>query len=85
MDQIQFEQEQSTHRKAWETLREQVRRDYSGQYVGFAHGRVIATAPTYQRVRETIKALQPPPDYYLIFQAGDEPLFDVIDDFMEIL
>jgi hypothetical protein len=39
MDQIPFEQEQSIHRKAWEALRDQVRRDYSGQYVGLAQGR----------------------------------------------
>src|SRR5438093_887618 len=81
MDQVAFEQATALHREAYEKLREQIRRDYAGQYVGMAEGRLIAAAATYNEVKAAIERLTPTPEYYLIFEADDEPLFEAIDNF----
>jgi hypothetical protein len=79
MDQATFERELELNRQAYEKLREQIRRDFAGQYVGIAEGRLIAAAPTFEEVQAAIEQLKPPPEYYLIFEAEEEPLFDVFD------
>src|SRR5947208_86872 len=81
MDQAAFEQAMALNRQAYEKLREQIRRDYTGQYVGIAQGRLIAVAPTFDEVHAAIEQLKPIPECYLIFEAEDEPLFEVVDSF----
>ena len=81
MDQVTFERALALNRQAYENLREQIRRDYAGQYVGIAEGRLITAAATYNEVKAAIKKLTPMPECYLIFEADDEPLFEVIDSF----
>jgi hypothetical protein len=81
MDQATFERAMALNRQAYEKLREQIRRDYSGQYVGIAQGRLIKAAASYDEVRAAIGQLKPTPECYLIFEADDEPLFEVIDSF----
>ena len=76
MDQEAFERETDLNRRAYEKLRERIRRDYAGQYVGIAEGRLIAAAATYNEVEAAIEKLTPMPEYYLIFPADDEPLFE---------
>ena len=80
MDQAAFEQAMTVNRQAYEKLREQLRRDYPGQFVGIAEGRFIKAAPTYNEVRAAIAKLDPTPECYLLFEADDEPLFEVIDN-----
>ena len=77
MDQAAFEQAMALNRQAYEKLREQISRDYSGQYVGIADGRLIKVAASYNEVRAAIEQLKPTPECYLIFEADDEPLFEV--------
>ena len=81
MDQATFEQAMALNRQAYEKLREQIRRDYAAQYVGIAEGRLIAAAATYNEVKAAIEQLKPTPECYLIFEAEDEPLFEVFDNF----
>ncbi len=81
MDQATFERAMALNREAYEKLREQIRRDYAGQYVGIAEGRLIAAAASFDEVEAAIKQLEPTPECYLIFEADDEPLFEVIDNF----
>jgi hypothetical protein len=76
-----FDRELQLNRQAYETMREQIRRDYAGQYVGIAEGKLIAVAPSFNEVRAAIEGLKPAPDCFLIFEAGEEPIFDTIDDF----
>jgi hypothetical protein len=80
MDLATFERENARNRKAYEQLREQIRRDYAGQYVLFTDGKVIAVAPTVDGVREAIAQLRPVPEYYLVFAAEEEPSFDLVYD-----
>jgi hypothetical protein len=79
MDQATFEQAEALNRQAYEKLREQIRRDCTGQYVGIAEGRLIAVAPTFDEVYAAIEQLKPMPEYYLIFPAEEGPLFEVVD------
>jgi hypothetical protein len=81
MDQATFEQARDLNRQAYEKLRAQIRRDYAGQYIGIAEGRLIAAAATYEEVQAAIEKLKPTPEYYLIFEAEDEPLFEPFDNF----
>jgi hypothetical protein len=75
MDQATFERARALNREAYEKLREQIRRDYAGKYVGIAEGRLIAAAASYNEMKAAIMQLEPTPEYYLIFEADDEPLF----------
>jgi hypothetical protein len=79
MDQATFERELQVNRQAYEKLREQIRRDYAGQYVGIAEGRLIAVAGTFDQVWAAIEQMQPVPEYSLIFKAEEGPVFDVVD------
>jgi hypothetical protein len=85
MDQPTFDRELELNRQAYEKLREQIRRDYAGQYIGIAEGRLIAVAPTFDEVRAAIECLDPAPQCFLIFTVGEEPIFDMIDDFCGLL
>jgi hypothetical protein len=84
MDQATFERELQVNRQAYEKLREQIRRDYAGKYVGIAEGRLIAAATTFEDVQAAIEQLQPVPEYFLIFPADEEPPFEPYDDTLTI-
>ena len=85
MDPGAYDHEWELNRQAYEKLREQIRRDYAGQYVGIAEGRLIAVATTFNEVRAAIEDLKPKPECFLIFEAGDEPIFETIDDFCGLM
>jgi hypothetical protein len=76
VSQTQFDRELEQNRHGWEALREHIRREYAGKYVGMAFGRVMATGPDYDAVVTAMDALDPPPACSLVFPAEDEPLFD---------
>ena len=76
MDQETFEREEKLNRAAWESLRDQIRRDHAHQYVGIAEGRLIAAADTFDDVEAAIRQLQPVPEYYLIFPGDEDPIFE---------
>jgi hypothetical protein len=84
MDQATFEHQLHLNRQAYEKLRDQIRRDYAGQYVGIAEGRLIAAANTFEEVEAAMEKLQPVPEYSLIFPADDEPPFEPYDDTLMI-
>jgi len=81
VDLATFEREQAINQKAYETLREQIRRDYAGQYVTLAQGRVIAASPNFDEALAAVQRLQPVPEYYLVFPADQEPVFELFYDF----
>ena len=47
MDESKFDEEMALNRAAFEQLRSQIRRDYTGQYVAIAFGRIIAVSPNF--------------------------------------
>lgn len=75
-----YEKERARNQTAYQVLREQIRRDYVGQYVALAEGRLIAAAPTFDQARAAVERMQPVPEYYLIFPADVEPAFDLVYD-----
>ena len=83
MDLATFEREQAINQKAYETLREEIRRDYAGQYVTLAQGRVIAASPDFDEALAAVQRLQPVPEFYLVFPADDEPVFEPFYDYEE--
>lgn len=80
MDETAIEQEMAENRKAWERLREEIRRDYSGRFVALAFGRLIGVAGTYGDAVALVQQLEPVPKSFEVFLANDEPLFDMILD-----
>jgi Family of unknown function (DUF5678) len=80
MDRQTFDREAALNRKAYEALREQIRREHAGKYVAFAQGRVIAVASTYDEAEKIVDGLRPKPEYCLIFPAELEPSFDLAYD-----
>ena len=80
METTKFDEEMALNRQAYEALREQIRREYAGQYVAFAFGRIVAVSPDFDRAVEAVKHLQPCPEHYAVFPAEEGPLFEPIDD-----
>lgn len=80
MDLATFATESALNRQAYEELREYVRREYAGQYVALANGRVIGAANTFDAAHELVKKLEVMPQYYLVFAAEAEPDFDLTYD-----
>jgi hypothetical protein len=76
MDLAAYEKETAVNRRAWQDLSEQVRREYSGQYVALGQGRVLAAAPTYDETVAAVERLQPVPECYWVFPADMEPAFE---------
>lgn len=81
MDQATFERALALNRQDYEKLREEIRRDYPGKYIGIAEGRLIAAANSYNEVQAAIEQLRPTPECYVIFEAAKEPLFEIFDSF----
>jgi Family of unknown function (DUF5678) len=80
MDYAAFTKESNRNRDAFEGLRTLIRRDYAGQYVALANGKLIGSAPTFDEARALIDGLVPVPEYYVVFPADDEPDFEVVYD-----
>jgi hypothetical protein len=76
MDSETFERETTLNRQAYETLREQIRRDYAGKYVALGQGRVLAASVSYDDAVTTVEQLKPVPEYFLVFPADEEPAFE---------
>ena len=83
MDRETFEREEALNRAAWEGMREQLRQDYPGHFVGIACGRLIAASTDYEEVRAAIEHLQPVPEYVLIHPVEQEPIYEVVGDFFD--
>ena len=75
-----FEREMALNRNAYQSLRNQVRGEYEGQYVAIAHGRIVANAPTFDEANAAVLRLDPVPEYFLVFPAEQEPSFDLVYD-----
>jgi len=75
-----FTKESTLNRKAYEQLREHIRREYAGKYVALAHGKVVAAASTFDEARVLVERLESVPEYYLVFPAEVEPDFDLVYD-----
>jgi hypothetical protein len=67
--------------RAFAEQREKIRRDYAGQWVGFAFGRVIAADQDEKKVLAAMEVLDPQPEADAVFKAEDEPRFEVIEDY----
>ena len=80
MDMATFTTESTLNRQAYEQLREHIRREYAGQYVALAHGKVIGAASTFDAARSLVARLAIVPEYYLVFPADGEPDFGLVYD-----
>jgi hypothetical protein len=76
MDAAMFQRETARNRRAYEARREQIRREHAGHYVALGEGRVLAAAQTYAEAMAAVQRLQPVPEYFLVFPATDEPIFE---------
>jgi len=76
-----YEAELELNKRAFAEQRERIRRDYAGQYVAFAFGRVITTDPDLDKVLAAMNALDPQPEGGAVFRADEEPVFEVIESY----
>ena len=83
MDMATFTRESALNREAYERMRAAIRRDFAGKYVALAHGKVIASAPTFEETRAMVERLPYKPDYFLVFRADIEPNFGLVYDLRE--
>jgi hypothetical protein len=80
VDLATYQKESDLNRRAYERLREQIRRDYTGQYVALANGKIIGAARSFAAARALVEQLDPVPEYFLVFLAHAEPDFDLVYD-----
>jgi hypothetical protein len=80
MDAATYARESVLNRLAYQGLRERIRRDYAGQYVALAGGRMVGAAPSFDAARALVNQLEPMPEYYLVFPAEAEPDFGLVSD-----
>jgi hypothetical protein len=81
MTREESEREVALNRRVYEALREQIRRDYAGQYVALGQGRILAVAPTFDEADAAVARLQPVPEVYWVFAAAAEPSFEPVCDY----
>jgi hypothetical protein len=78
LDYLAYEREIAINCKGWKAIRDEVHRDYAGQYVAMSYGRIIASGPTYEEVDAAVKHLYPALEDYWVFPADDEPWFQPV-------
>lgn len=78
MNGTQVDREMAQNKMAWERLRDQVRRDYAGQIVALAFGRIVASGMRIDQVMAAINLLDPKPAHCEVFPAEADPMFDVV-------
>ncbi len=76
-----FEQAVHINREAFAALRDQIRQCYAGNYVVLGDGQILASASSYEEALAVFKRLPSPPECYFVFEAGDEPAFEVFTDY----
>lgn len=74
-----FEAAQARDMAAWEKLRDDVRTQHAGKYVGLAQGRIVAASPSFDDVVAALERLHPKPAHMLVFPAEEEPPFAVVE------
>jgi hypothetical protein len=65
--------------RAFAEQRDRIRRDYAGQWVAFACGRVIAAGPDDEQVAAALHQLEPQPLSGCVVRAEDDPVFEVVE------
>src|SRR5437868_6753051 len=75
-DETKFEEEMAVNRKAYELLKEQIRRDYGKQFVALAFGRIVAVAPTFDEASAQVFKLRPQPEHFILFKGDTKPMFE---------
>jgi hypothetical protein len=71
-----FERELELNRRAYAALRDQIRRDYAGQYVAMAFGKVVAVSADFHEAQACVGKLMPAPEHVVIFAADEEPAWE---------
>ncbi len=75
-----FAGEMAVNQRAYDEQRDAIHRDFDGQYVGFAFGRVVAYGPDMDEVWAKMDALDPQPLSESIFLAGRmDPIFEPLE------
>jgi hypothetical protein len=77
-DMAAFTQELAVNRAAYASLKDQLRRDYAGQYVALAFGRLVAVCPDFESATRAVLALQPRPQHFAVFPGDQEPVFEPV-------
>lgn len=81
ISQLSFEQAISLNREAFASLQDEIRLSYAGKYVVLGDGKLLASAPTYEQALASLRRLPSVPECYFVFEANDEPVFDVFTDY----
>jgi hypothetical protein len=76
MDEQMYERWVAVNREAWDRLREQVHREHPDGYVALGEGCILASAPTYYETKAAVEQLSPVPEFFLVFPADEEPIFE---------
>jgi len=65
------EAERGVNQEAYLKLRDELEKNYLGQFVGIVGGEMVAYAPTFQEVIAKLDQIEPDPSRRLVFRVGD--------------
>ena len=74
-----FDHELAENRKAYEALRDEIRRQHKGKYVAMAFGKIICISPDFDEAVRALDSLQPEPISAAVFAAEEEPAWEPYD------
>jgi hypothetical protein len=81
-----FSREWELNRQAYESMRDQIRKDYAGKYVAMAFGQIVKVCADYREACAAVDTMQPPPEHTLVFRGDDEPGLEIIEhDYRELI
>ena len=79
MVEIETYQEQKTDNlRAYDQLKQEIPRRYSGQYVVIGRGKILLSAPTYKEAWEQLKNNAPDALHFMIFPADKSPFLETV-------
>lgn len=64
-----YEEEKRKNLDAYQSLKDEIRANYLGQYVAIADGRLVKVSPSFKEADEAVKSYR----HRLVFPAGEEP------------
>jgi hypothetical protein len=79
MNSTKYDEEYLLNRRAYQELKDTIRRDYAGQLVALAFGRVVAVGPDHETISAALGRLDPMPEHYVVFPADVEDPLDAVE------
>ncbi len=73
--------ERVVNRKAYQDVRDQLRRDHPGKYAAIAGGRLLTVADTFDEALAAVDQFEPCAEHFFVFGTEDDDALDPVYDY----